>query len=81
MAPSRLQQLDPEALRIEADSFPKEEIMGKFSKAATIEDLVNIYSPLVDDFDSEIVTIQISSINQEETIKLLGKELLPKLRK
>jgi coenzyme F420-dependent glucose-6-phosphate dehydrogenase len=80
-APSRLQQLDPEALRIEADSFPKEEIMGKFSKAATIEDLVNIYSPLVDDFDSDIVTIQISSINQEETIKLLGKELLPKLRK
>jgi hypothetical protein len=76
-----LQQLDPEALRIEADSFPKEEIMGKFSKAATIEDLVNIYSPLVDDFDSDIVTIQISSINQEETIKLLGKELLPKLRK
>jgi hypothetical protein len=76
-----LKQLDPEALRIEADSFPKEEIMGKFSKAATIEDLVNIYSPLVDDFDSDIVTIQISSINQEETIKLLGKELLPKLRK
>ncbi len=28
-APSRLQQLDPEALRIEADSFPKEEIMIK----------------------------------------------------
>ena len=80
-APSRLQQLDPEALRIEADSFPKEEIMGKFSKATTIDDLVNIYSPLVDDFDSDIVTIQISSINQEETIKLLGKELLPKLRK
>ena len=80
-APSRLQQLDPEALRIEADSFPKEEIMSKFSKAATIEDLINIYSPLVDDFDSDIVTIQISSINQEETIKLLGKELLPKLRK
>ena len=55
--------------------------MGKFSKATTIDDLVNIYSPLVDDFDSDIVTIQISSINQEETIKLLGKELLPKLRK
>ena len=79
-APSRLQQLDPEALRIEADSFPKEEIMGKFSKASTIDDLVNIYSPLVNEFDSDIVTIQISSINQEETIKLLGKELLPKLR-
>jgi coenzyme F420-dependent glucose-6-phosphate dehydrogenase len=80
-APSRLQQLDPEALRIEADSFPKEEIMAKFSKASTIDDLVEIYSPLVNEFDSDIVTIQISSINQEETIKLLGKELLPKLRK
>ena len=80
-APSRLQQLDPEALRIEADSFPREEIMAKFSKASTIDDLVEIYSPLVNEFDSDIVTIQISSINQEETIKLLGKELLPKLRK
>ena len=79
-APSRLQQLDPEALRVEADSFPKEEIMAKFSKASTINDLVDIYSPLVNEFDSDIVTIQISSINQEETIKLLGKELLPKLR-
>ena len=80
-APSRLQQLDPEALRIEADSFPREEIMAKFSKASTIDDLVDIYSPLVNEFDSDIVTIQISSIDQEETIKLLGKELLPKLRK
>ena len=80
-APSRLQQLDPEALRIEADSFPREEIIAKFSKASTIDDLVEIYSPLVNEFDSDIVTIQISSINQEETIKLLGKELLPKLRK
>ena len=80
-APSRLQQLDPEALRLEADSFPKEEIMGKFSKASTIDELYEIYKPLVNEFDSEIVTIQISSINQEETIRLLGKELLPKLRK
>ena len=80
-APSRLQQLDPEALRLEADSFPKEEIMAKFSKASTSYDLVEIYSPLVNEFDSDIVTIQISSIDQEETIKLLGKELLPKLRK
>ena len=47
----------------------------------TIDDLVEIYSPLVNEFDSDIVTIQISSINQEETIRLLGKELLPKLRK
>ena len=64
-APSRLQQLDPEALRLEADSFPKEEIMGKFSKASTVDELYEIYKPLVHEFDSEIVTIQISSITQE----------------
>ena len=80
-APNRLNELDPEALRIEADSFPKEEIMSKFSRASSIADLENIYKPLVEEFNSEIITIQISSINQEETIKLLGKELLPKLRK
>ena len=79
-APNRLNELDPEALRIEADSFPREEIMSKFSRASSIAELENIYKPLVEEFNSEIVTIQISSINQEETIKLLGKELLPKLR-
>ena len=80
-APNRLNELDPEALRIEADSFPREEIMSKFSRASSIAELENIYKPLVEEFNSEIITIQISSINQEETIKLLGKELLPKLRK
>ena len=80
-APSRLKQLDPTALREEADSFSKEEIMSKFSKASTIDELEEIYSPLVNEFNSDIVTIQISSINQEETIKLLGKELLPRLKK
>ena len=55
--------------------------MGKFSKASTVDELYEIYKPLVHEFDSEIVTIQISSITQEETIRLLGKELLPKLRK
>jgi hypothetical protein len=55
--------------------------MSKFSRASSIEELKDIYSPLVNDFESEIVTIQISSTNQEETIKLLGKELLPILKK
>lgn len=80
-APNRLQEIDPAALRETADSLPKEEIMSKFSRATTIEELKEIYHPLVNDFESEIVTIQISSTNQEETIKLLGKELLPILKK
>ena len=80
-APNRLQEIDPAALRETADSLPKDEIMSKFSRASSIEELKEIYHPLVSDFESEIVTIQISSTNQEETIKLLGKELLPILKK
>ena len=80
-APNRLQELDPMVLRETADSLGREEIMSKFSRAGNIEELINIYKPLVDDFESEIVTIQISSIDQPKTIELLGKELLPKLKK
>ena len=80
-APNRLQELDPMVLRETADSLGREEIMSKFSRAGNIEELVNIYKPLVEDFESEIVTIQISSIDQPKTIELLGKELLPKLKK
>ena len=80
-APNRLQELDPMVLRETADSLDREELMSKFSRAGTVDELMDIYKPLVDDFESEIVTIQISSINQEKTIELLGKELLPKLKK
>ena len=80
-APNRLQELDPMVLRETADSLGREEIMSKFSRAGNIEELIDIYKPLVDDFESEIVTIQISSIDQPTTIELLGKELLPKLKK
>ena len=68
-------------LRETADSLDREDLMSKFSRAGTVDELMDIYKPLVDDFESEIVTIQISSINQEKTIELLGKELLPKLKK
>ena len=80
-APNRLQELDPMVLRETADSLGREEIMSKFSRAGNIEELIDIYKPLVDDFESEIVTIQISSIDQPKTIELLGKELLPRLKK
>ncbi len=80
-APNRLQELDPMVLRETADSLGREEIMSKFSRAGNIEELIDIYKPLVEDFESEIVTIQISSIDQPKTIELLGKELLPKLKK
>ena len=80
-APNRLQELDPMVLRETADSLGREEIMSKFSRAVNLVVLIDIYKPLVNDFESEIVTIQISSIDQPKTIELLGKELLPRLKK
>ena len=53
-APNRLQEIDPQALREQADALPKEEIMSKFSRARSVEELIDIYAPLVDDFGSEI---------------------------
>ena len=59
----------------------KNEILSKYSIASTVEDIYKIYKPLVSEFNSEIITIQITSTNQEETIKILGEEVLPSLKK
>ena len=59
----------------------KTEILSKYSIAGSIQEIIDIYTPLVAEFNSEIVTIQITSTNQKETIELLGNELLPVLRK
>ena len=59
----------------------KNEILSKYSIASTVEDIYKIYKPLVSEFNSEIITIQITSTNQEETIKILGEEILPSLKK
>jgi len=80
-APGRLEAKDPSVLREAADTMKKNEILSKYSIASTVEDIYKIYKPLVSEFNSEIITIQITSTNQEETIKILGEEILPSLKK
>ncbi len=80
-APGRLEAKDPAELREAADNMEKSEILSKYSIAGGIKEIIDIYEPLVSEFNSEIITIQITSVNQEETIKLLGEEVLPVLRK
>ncbi|MEM7034096.1 MAG: TIGR03557 family F420-dependent LLM class oxidoreductase, partial [Chloroflexota bacterium] len=79
-APGRLEAYDPAVLRERADSLPREEVLGRYSVVSSADELVEVYRPLVTELDADIVTIQITSVNQEETIRLLGKEVLPKLR-
>ena len=79
-APGRLHEVDPTELRMRADEMSRSEVVGQYSIVASAGDYVDAYLPLVRDVDAEIVTIQTTSVHQEETIALLGREVLPRLR-
>lgn len=79
-APDRLHAVDPAELRRTADRMPRNEILGRYTIARTAEDLIDAYRPLVDALDADIVTIQVTSVDQEALIGLLGREVLPALR-
>jgi len=76
----RLDEVDPSVLRMKADSIDRREIIGKYAWARTPAELADIYRPLVD-LGADIVTIQVTSVDQKRTIDLLGKEVLPALRR
>lgn len=79
-APGRLEAVDPATLRERADELPREEVLGRYSVVSTVDELIEVYTPLVKELNADIVSIQITSADQEETIKMLGEEVLPALR-
>jgi coenzyme F420-dependent glucose-6-phosphate dehydrogenase len=79
-APGRLEAVDPAELREKADNLPREEVLGRYSVVHSVDALVDVYSPLVTQLQADVVTIQITSTDQEATIRLLGEEVLPRLR-
>jgi G6PDH family F420-dependent oxidoreductase len=79
-APGRLEAVDPQELRLRADELPREEVLGRYSMVHTIDEVVDTYRPLVDDLGADIVTFQMSAIDQPALIELLGAEVLPRLR-
>ncbi|HLW47874.1 MAG TPA: TIGR03557 family F420-dependent LLM class oxidoreductase [bacterium] len=76
----RLEEVDPSILRARADGMDRREIIGKYAWARTLEELVDVYRPLVD-VGADIVTIQVTSVDQSATIRRLGEEVLPALRR
>ena len=80
-APGRLEAIDPQVLRERADAMDRDEILSKYSIVSTPEDYVAAYSPLLTDVHADVVTIQTTSLAQENTIKMLGAEVLPELRR
>ncbi|HEX6299856.1 MAG TPA: TIGR03557 family F420-dependent LLM class oxidoreductase [Acidimicrobiia bacterium] len=79
-APGRLEAVDPQELRERADEMPRGEVLGRYSLVSTVDEVVDIYRPLVDDLGADIVTFQMASLDQPALIEFLGKEVLPCLR-
>ena len=79
-APGRLEAVDPKDLRRRADELPRAEVLGRYAIAAGVEALVEAYRPLVQEVGADVVTLQVASLHQEETIAVLGTEVLPRLR-
>ena len=79
-APGRLEAVDPADLRRRADAMDPSEILSRYSLVSTAADYVEVYRPLVEDLDADVVTIQTTTLDQEGTIAMLGTEVLPELR-
>lgn len=80
-APGRLEAVDPMVLRERADEMNREEILEKYTIVSTIDELVEAYSPLVTEIGAEYVAIQIASLDPHSTIDMVGREMLPELRR
>jgi len=79
-APGRLEAVDPMDLRVRADEMPRQEILGKYALASDADALVETYRPLVEEVGADYVSVQVASLAPLETIALIGREVLPRLR-
>jgi coenzyme F420-dependent glucose-6-phosphate dehydrogenase len=79
-APGRLEAVDPADLRERADQMPREEILDRYARAKSTEEIVEVYRPLVQDLDADVVTIQMASLDQPALIQMLGREVLTALK-
>ena len=80
-APGRLEATDPAELRFRADEMDRDEVLASYTVVPDAEGLINAYQPLVTDVGADIVSIQVMSSHPMATIELIGKEVLPELRK
>ena len=79
-APGRLEAVDPQTLREKADDLPRDEVLGRYSVCGDVDDIVETYRPLVEDLGADIVTFQMTCLDQPALIELVGREVLPRLR-
>ena len=79
-APGRLEAVDPLELRTRADELPRREVLGRYSIVSNADEVVATYRPLIEEIGADVVTLQITSLDQPALIDMLGHEVLPRLR-
>lgn len=79
-APGRLEEVDPMVLRQRADAMDRRDVLAQYTVVSDADALVEAYGPLVTDVGAAAVAIQIASVDPPATIKLIGTEVLPRLR-
>lgn len=79
-APGRLDAVDPATLRERADTMDRDEILTRYPVASSSEEIVEIYAPLITAVGADVVTLQMTSLDQESLISGLGRDVLPRLR-
>jgi coenzyme F420-dependent glucose-6-phosphate dehydrogenase len=80
-APGRLEATDPQELRMRADEMDPADVLSSYTVISDAAGLIDAYRPLVTDVGADIVSIQVMSPDPTATIELIGKEVLPELRK
>lgn len=79
-APGRLEAVDPAELRERADQLPRDEVLGRYSIVSGPDEIISTYLPLVESCRADVVTLQMTALDQEALIEMLGSEVLPRLR-
>jgi coenzyme F420-dependent glucose-6-phosphate dehydrogenase len=79
-APGRLEAVDPMDLRVRADELERSDVLGRYAIVSNSSEIVGVYRPLVDEVHADVVTFQITALDQEAAIRMIGSEVLPALR-
>lgn len=79
-APGRLETADPAVLRERADAMDRAEILGQYTIVGDLEQLAAAYKPLITDVGADYVAIQVASVDPDDTIERIGRDVLPQLR-
>jgi coenzyme F420-dependent glucose-6-phosphate dehydrogenase len=79
-APGRLEAVDPQTLRERADELDRSEVLSRYSLVRTPDDIVATYRELVTEVHADIVTFQMTSLDQPAAIAMLGADVLPAMR-